>query len=168
MHASYLFASLTLCFNLLAALVLASGGVPKKGLDVLFSFFNLLLFGVFGCYAFYMAYKGLATQNKRLCYQYLIIQGILLVFMLASALAGGANFNGWTNLSRAADAGELSGFWTVWTYLEASLWTLNVVVCVVGMHGVWLNKKSGRPLSWSDNAAAQAQAQTQTPASLNA
>ena len=148
-HASYLSALATLCLNLVAALVLASGGVPKKGVDVLYAFLNLLLFSVFGMYGFYMAYKGLATQNKRLCYQYLGIQAVLFLFMCVSMLAGGANFNGWLNLQRASDSEKLRGFWIAWTLAEASLWTLNVLVCVVGMQRVWALKKTGRPLSLS-------------------
>ena len=52
-------------------------------------------------------------------------------------------------LQRASDSEKLTGFWIAWTLAEASLWTLNVLVCVVGMQRVWALKKTGRPLSLS-------------------
>ncbi|KAK3252678.1 hypothetical protein CYMTET_38037 [Cymbomonas tetramitiformis] len=130
-HANYLFSFGILALNIVATLVLAIGGVSGKGVEVLYSFFNIIIFAILGMYSFYHAYKGLATQNARLTTKFFIVEAVLLIFRCVCALVGASNFNGWLNLKRAKDSGKMSDFWVGWTIFESLLWTCAIIICVV-------------------------------------
>ena len=54
--------------NTLVTVVLAAGGVDGKGVAVLYSLFNLALYGVLGFYSVYHAYKGeRASERLYMC-----------------------------------------------------------------------------------------------------
>ena len=96
-------------------------------------------------YSFYNGYKGLATQNTRLTNNHIVLQCVFMVFMFAASLASGANFNGFTNISKAKNASKMSDFWVAWTYIEATLWLVNLAVGGFALYKVAMNRKHGRP-----------------------
>ena len=100
-HSSYRLACFTLVFNAVATLVLVGSGAKGSFLNVLYSIFNFIIISLVGLYSFYNAYKGLATNNMSMSMKYIMIQSALIVFMVASVSAYGANFNGLSSLKKA-------------------------------------------------------------------
>ena len=155
-HFSYMSAVSVLCLNLFTAFVLACGGVEDKGVHFVYSLFNLIIFSVVGMYSFYCGYKGLATRNMRVSVRYAAIQVPLLVFIFLCMLLGIGNYNGWLNLRRAEDEGEMKGFWVAMTVIESLLW-----LAVLGFtsYAYWLlhNKRTYGGRTGGTSAASASQ-----------
>ncbi len=144
-HWSYIGVFGTLALNLLVNLVLAFGGVAEKGVDAAFAVFNCVIVGSVGMYSFYHGYKGMATNNMRLSWRYLVIQGAMLLFMLLAGVLGTANFNGVAGLGRAGEAGKLESFWRGSSVAESYLWLTNLLVGGAGLYKVLVHRQQGRP-----------------------
>lgn len=137
-HGCYILLLCTLALNGLATLLLVCAGATSF-VNLVYSFFNSVIVGIVGMYSFYHGYKGLATGNSRMTSRYLLVQIVVMLFMLLSALLGVSNFNGILNLKRAQDASHLSGFWVVWTIIESSLWCLNALLATIVFYMVYQN-----------------------------
>mgnify|MGYP002881692300 CR=1 FL=1 len=144
-HLSYIGVIGALLLNLLVNLVLAFGGVAEKGVDAAFSFFNCVIVGTVGMYSFYHGYKGMATNNMRFSWRYLVIQGAMMVFMLLGGVLGAANFNGVSGLGRASGTEDLEDFWRGASIAESSLWLANILVGGVSFYKVLVHRQQGRP-----------------------
>ncbi len=142
-HWNYIMSTATFFVNFLGNFVLACGGVQWKVLHVFYSLFNLIIYSIVGMYSFYNGYKGLATQNGRMTTYYVIIQALSVIFFFAASIASGANYNGWTNVSKAEaeDDREMSDFWVGWTYFESLLWTVDYIMGGLALYWVFKNRK---------------------------
>lgn len=139
-HVNYMCVLATFLLNLLGTIVVAGGGAIR-GVNVVYSIFNIIIYGIVGMYAFYNGYKGLATRNGRLTDQYVGLQALALVFMFAASIASGANYHGWTNVARASASPRMRDFWVGWSYFEATVWTLDYLVGGVALYKVVINRK---------------------------
>ncbi len=154
-HHSYRMLCGTLLFNMLATTALVISGVKGSFLNVLYALFNFIICGTVGLYSFYNGYKGLATNNMSLTQRYLVLQVLFVVFMLASAIAHGNNFNGLTSLEKTdRTSSKLKTMWVAWVVVESSLWLLNVGIALMGLYLVNSNRRQGRPLTFEQNALA--------------
>lgn len=143
-HYNYVMCTGTFALNFFSMLVLAAGGVKWKGVHMIYAVFNLIIYSIVGMYSFYNVYKGLATHNTRMTTNYIGLQSLFLVFMFAASIASGANYNGWTNVAAASDAGDkMSGFWVGWTYFESSLWTVDYLMGGLALYKVVTSRKDG-------------------------
>ena len=111
-----------------------------KGVHLIYAIFNLIIYSIVGMYAFYKAYKGLATKNGRLTDYYLGLQVLFIIFFFIASIVGGANYYGWTNVKRASESDKLSGFWVFWTFFESILWTIDYLVGGWALYLVAKNK----------------------------
>ena len=139
-HLSYLMACSTFCVNCFGTFVLACGGLKLKGVHLIYAIFNLIIYSIVGMYAFYKAYKGLATKNGRLTDYYLGLQVLFIIFFFIASIVGGANYYGWTNVKRASESDELSGVWVFWTFFESIMWTIDYLVGGWALYLVAKNK----------------------------
>ena len=149
-HWNYIMSTATFFVNFLGNFVLACGGVQWKVLHVFYSLFNLIIYSIVGMYSFYNGYKGLATQNGRMTTYYVIIQALSVIFFFAASIASGANYNGWTNVSKAEaeDDREMSDFWVGWTYFESLLWTVDYIMGGLALYWVFKNRKDRFGNGW--------------------
>lgn len=153
--ASHAQTTVTLIANCCVTLVLAAGGVKGFSVYVLYSIFNFIIVSVLGVYALYHGYKGLATNNMRMTNIYLLTQVPVAAFSLTSAIASANNFNGWLNLKRAANENSsLSSFWQVWTGVEATSWSVGLVLLGAAYYLVGTHRRHGRPLQASASSSA--------------
>ena len=147
-HVSYVGVVVSLTLNIVTTVMLAGGVVPDKGVDIFYSIFNFVIVVVVGMYSFYNGYKGIATNNMRLSFRYVVIQGLMLVFILLAFLLGSGPFNGVTGIKRARDfGGDVGEMWFILTVIESTLWGLNLGVGAYGLYRVSMNRKHGRPSS---------------------
>ena len=122
-HVNYMCVLATFLLNLLGTIVVAGGGAIR-GVNVVYSIFNIIIYGIVGMYAFYNGYKGLATRNGRLTDQYVGLQALALVFMFAASIASGATATGGpTPRGRARALGQ---------------WTLGRLVLLRRRSGRWI------------------------------
>mmetsp|Transcript_33829 Transcript_33829/g.95768 ORF Transcript_33829/g.95768 Transcript_33829/m.95768 type:complete len:220 (+) Transcript_33829:313-972(+) len=129
-----------LLLNVMGNSILAGFRVPGKRVAVLYSIFNLVLISMLGLYSFYHCYKGIATQNRRLCRRFYMSYTLLMIFMLLSSLLAFSFFNGWLGLPKALGSppGVAQDAWVAWIAIEASLWTANLgtgIAVLVKMRG---------------------------------
>eukprot|EP00192_Tetraselmis_astigmatica_P018864 CAMPEP_0117696202 /NCGR_PEP_ID=MMETSP0804-20121206/28551_1 /TAXON_ID=1074897 /ORGANISM="Tetraselmis astigmatica, Strain CCMP880" /LENGTH=237 /DNA_ID=CAMNT_0005510333 /DNA_START=254 /DNA_END=967 /DNA_ORIENTATION=+ len=68
-----------LLLNVMGNSILAGFRVPGKRVAVLYSIFNLVLISMLGLYSFYHCYKGIATQNRRLCRRFYMSYTLLMI-----------------------------------------------------------------------------------------
>eukprot|EP00899_Mesostigma_viride_P017707 jgi/Mesvir1/25938/Mv20932-RA.1 len=146
-HYTFLYLCFCLVFNAVVNIVVVVGDADdKKGLHIMYSVFNLMIFSIVGMYAFYNGYKGLCTQNIRMTYKYMALQILITAFIVVSAFARGANFNGWGNAPRANESRRMSTVWVVLTLVEASFWTTCLVISLLSLFLIFRNRVHGRPM----------------------
>ena len=128
---------------------MVGSGAKGSALNLLYSIFNFIIISLVGLYSFYNAYKGLATNNMSMSMKYIMIQSAILVFMVASLSAYGANFNGLASLKKAKSASSrVRNMWITWVMIESVLWMLNVIVGVSSVWRVHKNRREGRPTAF--------------------
>jgi hypothetical protein len=138
--------------NAIITIVLAAGGVDGKGVAVLYTLFNLALYGILGFYSVYHAYKGLVTGNMGLSARYMIIQGVVLVYMFLAMLTPGSSFNGYMSLKKAKESdAPVADFYYGWVIVEATLWVLNMLLVGYALYLVLVNRRAGRPSGTRSN-----------------
>mmetsp|Transcript_2866 Transcript_2866/g.8895 ORF Transcript_2866/g.8895 Transcript_2866/m.8895 type:complete len:217 (-) Transcript_2866:110-760(-) len=151
-HAGFFLLVAALMCNLLINFVLVCAGVPLKGLHIVYSLFNVIIFGGLGLYGEYASFKGVAASKPSLMRRYILLEGAIVVMSLLFSVMAVANWNGWMRLPQAAALeGPIAPFWFWATVVEAVCWTVNYIVGAVAVYHVVEFERNG-PLAFSARA----------------
>jgi len=108
MHHLYRLSLFAYVANLFWTCVSSFGARPP--IAILYSVILLGLGAVSSTFAFYVGYKGIAGDAKRLRTQYSIAQGILAFLFLLFGFINAGNIHGWTAIGTASTMGGLFDF----------------------------------------------------------
>ena len=131
-HSSFLILILILIINVVNCIVQTSQ--DGEGINIFYSFLNILIFVPLALFTFYRGYKGLAADSYLLRF-YKIAQIILILCYLIFSIISAGAFNGWV---RAKHLMEKENYFTgALSIIESSLYDINVflaIYCVIGAH----------------------------------
>ena len=139
-HVAYLYTLSLFLLNFLGTVILSGGGAVNA-VNVVYTMFNVVIYGIVGMYAFYCGYKGMATRNGRLTDYYVWLQSFFCVFQLIASSVKGANYYGWSNAKRARRSEKMSDFFLGWTFFESTMWTLGYLLGAAALYRVATTRK---------------------------
>lgn len=139
-HVAYLYTLSLFLLNFLGTVILSGGGAVDA-VNVVYTMFNVVIYGIVGMYAFYCGYKGMATRNGQLTDYYVWLQSFFVLFQLIASSVNGANYYGWSNAGRAKRSEKMADFYLGWTFFESTMWTLGYLLGAAALYRVMTTRK---------------------------
>ena len=100
------------------------------GLCLMYSFFNFIIGGLAGLWAFMTGYQGIGKKKHSAVRKYLIEWALLICLMFLPCFLAFINFNGWVRVNQLSHETEGKGrtFWLAASVIESILWTVSIVL----------------------------------------
>lgn len=131
-HSSFLILIVIFLINVVNCIVQTSQG--GEGINIFYSFLNILIFVPLALFTFYRGYKGLASDSYLLRFYKIAQIVLILCYFIFSIISAGA-FNGWVRAKNLM--GKENYFTGALSIIESALYDINgllAIYCVVGAH----------------------------------